>query len=109
MGRVLRQGKRVRYAFIQAENAFASVAWMCERLGVSTSGFYAWRKRSPSRRATRDEQLKVLIKASFHESRKTYGSPRVVEDLRDLHGEKIGRNRAMRLMLEEGLHARPRK
>jgi putative transposase len=108
MGRVLRQGKRVRYAFIQAENAFASVAWMCERLGVSTSGFYAWRKRAPSKRAQKDEQLKVRIKASFDESRKTYGSPRVLEDLRE-DGEKVGRNRVIRLMQEEGLRARVRK
>jgi putative transposase len=108
MGRVLRQGKRVRYAFIQAENAFASVAWMCKRLDVSASGFYAWRKRAPSKRAQKDEQLKVRIKASFDESRKTYGSPRVLEDLRE-DGEKVGRNRVIRLMQEEGLRARVRK
>jgi transposase InsO family protein len=103
----------VRYAFIEAEKATAgtefSVEWMCERLGVSSSGFYAWRKRPPSTRTKKDEQLKVLIKESFDLSRKTYGSPRVHEDLRDDHGEKIGRNRVIRLMQEEGLRARPRK
>lgn len=108
MGRLLRQGKRVRYAFIEAEKAFASIAWMCKRLGVSTSGFYAWRKRAPSTRAKKDEQLKVAIKASFDESRKTYGSPRVLEDLRE-QGEKVGRNRVIRLMQSEGLRARARK
>jgi putative transposase len=109
MGRLLRQGKRVRYAFIEAEKAFASIEWMCDRLGVSASGFYAWRKRVPSMRVKKDEQLKVLIKASFDESRKTYGSPRIHEDLRDDHGEKVGRNRVIRLMQQEGLRARPRK
>ena len=99
----------MRYAFIEAEKAFASIEWMCKRLGVSSSGFYAWRKRQPSTRAKKDEQLKVLIKASFDESRKTYGSPRIHEDLRDDHGEKVGRNRVIRLMQEEGLHARARK
>jgi transposase InsO family protein len=99
----------VRYAFIEAEKAFASIEWMCDRLGVSSSGFYAWRKRAPSTRAKKDEQLKVLIKASFDESRKTYGSPRIHEDLRDDHGEKVGRNRVIRLMQEEGLRARARK
>lgn len=98
----------MRYAFIEAEKAFASIAWMCERLGVSTSGFYAWRKRGPSTRAQKDEQLKVAIKASFVESRKTYGSPRVLEDLRE-QGEKVGRNRVIRLMQTEGLRARARK
>jgi hypothetical protein len=38
------------------------------------------RARPPSTRAKKDEQLEVLIKASFDESRKTYGSPRVLED-----------------------------
>ncbi len=81
---------------------------MCERLGVSASGYYAWCKRLPSTRAKKDEQLKVRIKASFDESRKTYGSPRVLEDLRE-DGEKIGRNRVIRLMQAEGLRARVRK
>lgn len=98
----------MRYAFIEAEKAFASAEWMCERLGVSPSGFYAWRKRLPSTRAKKDEQLRVAIKASFDESRKTYGSPRVLEDLRE-HGEKVGRNRVIRLMQEDGLVARARK
>jgi len=98
----------VRYAFIEAEKANEDVAWMCERLGVSASGFYAWRKRAPSTRAKKDEQLKVRIKASFEASRKTYGSPRVLEDLRE-DGERLGRNRVIRLMQEEGLQARVRK
>jgi putative transposase len=108
MGGLLRQGKRVRYAFIEAEKAFASVSWMCRRFGVSSSGFYAWRKRAPSKRATKDGQLTVLIQASFDESRKTYGSPRVLEDLRE-GGERVGRNRVIRLMQQAGLQARPRK
>jgi putative transposase len=108
MGGLLRQGERVRYAFIEAEKAFASVAWMCRRLGVSASGYYAWRKRPMSTRATKDEQLKMLIKTSFEESRRTYGSPRVLEDLRE-SGEKVGRNRVIRLMQAEGLKARARR
>ncbi len=98
----------MRYAFIEAEKAFASIKWMCDRLSVSTSGFYAWRTRTPSTRVKKDEQLKIAIQASFDESRKTYGSPRILEDLRE-DGEKIGRNRVIRLMQSEGLEARVRK
>lgn len=98
----------MRFAFIQTENAFGSVTWMCDRLGVSTSGYYAWCKRAPSKRAIKDAALKVCIRASFDESRKTYGSPRVLEDLRE-HGEHVGRNRVIRLMQAVGLRARARK
>lgn len=99
----------MKYALIQAENAsFPSIAWMCRRLGVSTSGYYAWRDRAPSTREAKDERLKVLIEASFEESGKTYGSPRVLEDLLE-EGERVGRNRVIRLMQAKGLRARPRK
>src|SRR5687767_5156155 len=108
MGRLLRQGKRVRYAFIESEKAFASIEWMCERLGVSPSGFYAWRKREPSTRAKKDIELRVLIRASFEQSRRTYGSPRIHEDLLE-EGERVGRNRVIRIMQEEGIKARVRK
>lgn len=98
----------MRYAFIEAEKAFASVAWMCKRLGVSSSGFYAWRTRKPSTRSTQDERLKVLVRTSFEASRQRYGSPRVLADLRE-RGEHVGRNRIIRLMQLDGLRARARK
>ena len=50
----------------------------------------------------------MLIRTSFEESRRTYGSPRVLVDLAEL-GKNVGRNRVIRIMQEEGLHARPRK
>lgn len=98
----------MRYAFIESEKAFASIEWMCERLGVSPSGFYAWRKREPSTRAKKDIELRVLIRASFEQSRRTYGSPRIHEDLLE-EGERVGRNRVIRIMQEEGIKARVRK
>jgi putative transposase len=72
----------VKFAFVAAEKARGEfkVTELCSALRVSTSGFCAWCKREPSTRSKKDEQLKVLIKASFDESRKTYGSPRIHED-----------------------------
>jgi len=102
---VLREGECARFAFIQTEKAWP-VATMCRALQVSTAGFYAWRRRAPSARAKKDERLKILIHASFAESRKTYGSPRVLVDLADEH---VGRNRIIRLMQAEGLEARVRR
>jgi putative transposase len=98
----------VKFAFVAAEKATYGVALMCRALRLSASGYYAWCKREPSPRSTKDTQLKVLIAASFDASRKTYGSPRVLEDLREV-GEHVGRNRVIRLMQAQGLRARVRK
>jgi putative transposase len=73
------------------------VATLCRVLGLSISGFYAWLKRPPSRRAQRDATLTGLIRASHTRSDGTYGAPRIWEDLRDA-GEHVGRKRVARLM-----------
>jgi putative transposase len=96
----------MRFAFIQAEKASWPVTTMCSALQVSPSGFYAWQERPPSEHAKDDERLKVLIGASFDESRKTYGSPRVHKDLATEH---VGRNRVIRLMQAGGLVARVKR
>ena len=98
----------MKFAFIEAEKAFFSVRAMCRVLRVSPSGFYAWRDRPPSARARRDQQLRVLVRASHAGSRRRYGSPRVHEDLRE-QGESVSRKRVVRLMQLEGLRARARK
>src|SRR5262249_51872182 len=83
-------------------------ARLCAALGVSRSGFYAWRLRPESAHAQQDRRLRVLVRASFEESRKRYGSPRIHEDLieQQVH---VSRKRVVRLMQEEGLVARARK
>jgi putative transposase len=96
----------MRYAFILAERACWPIAVMCAVLKVSTSGFYAWLRHAPSAHAKKDERLKVLVGASFAKSRKTYGSPRVHMDLAD---ERVGRNRIIRIMQDEGHVARVRR
>jgi transposase InsO family protein len=75
---------------------------MCKQLGVSRSGYYAWQKRGPSRRRQRDAELVVHIKESHTESRGTYGSPRVLDDLKE-KGFQVGRKRVARLMREAGI------
>ena len=82
---------------------------MCAVLGVSTAGYYAWCRRPPSRHARRDQQLRVLVHASFTASKGRYGSPRIHRDLRDDHQQRVSRKRVIRLMQVEGLKARVRK
>jgi putative transposase len=53
------------------------VEFMCERLGVSKSGYYDWRSRPDSATAQRREELKLLIQKAFETSDSTYGYRRV--------------------------------
>ena len=75
---------------------------MCRVLGVSTSGYYAWRGRKPSLRRRRDEELTGSIREFHTGSRGTYGSPRILRDLR-AQGIRVGRKRVARLMRVAGL------
>ncbi len=81
-----------------------SVTEMCKVMWVSVSGYYAWRKRPESRRKCEDRELGNNIIELFHTSKKRYGSVRIHESLKK-QGKFIGRNRVIRLMRENGLHA----
>ena len=84
------------------------VALMCRVLGVSRAGYYARRHRGVSARTRTDTTLKVAIAASHRASDRTYGSPRILEDLREA-GHRISRKRVARLMREVGIAGTPRR
>ena len=98
----------MKFAFILARVVAFPIALMCRVLGVSVSGFYAWRKRPEPERAKVDSRLAVEVAASHKRSRGRYGSPRVHADLR-ARGVRVGRKRVERLMREQGLQARRRR
>jgi putative transposase len=98
----------VKFGFVVKHRGTWPVDVVCEALGVSRSGFYAWRTRPMSARARCDEQILLTIRASFLLSDRTYGARRMVDDVRDA-GHVCGRQRVGRLMREEGLRARPRR
>ena len=75
---------------------------MCELLGVSSSGYYAWIKRRPSQRAETDVMLIAEIRVAHEASRGTYGAPRIHAELA-AKGLRVGRKRIARLMLQAGL------
>jgi transposase InsO family protein len=81
---------------------------MCELLGVSRGGYYAWAGRAESARAADDRTLAAEIRAAYEASRGRYGSPRVHAELR-ARGRRIGRKRVARLMRGMGLAARRRR
>jgi len=98
----------VKYACIETHQGEFALTLMCRVLGVSCSGFYAWRKRPLSERARTDERLLVHIRTSHQRSRGRYGSPRVHEDLKE-QGERTSEKRVARLMRDDGLRGKQRR
>lgn len=76
---------------------------MCRVLGVSASGYYAWRSRPPCQRRQQDERLRALIAEIHCFSRGTYGAPRVRAELRFTYGIRCSEKRVARLMSSLGL------
>src|ERR1700716_1508225 len=75
---------------------------MCRVLGISSSGYYAWAKRSPSRRARTNATLTKTVRTIHAVSRGTYGAPRVHAELA-AEGSHISKNRVARLMRDAGI------
>ena len=81
------------------------MAFLCWRYKVSRSGFYAGEARERSRRSRDDEELGAEIVRIHRDSRGTYGSPRVHEQLKR-QGIRCSNKRVARLMREQGLRGR---
>ena len=58
----------MKCGFIVKHRGSWPTAWLCEALGVSRGGFYAWLTRPRSQRARRDEVLGAKIRTSFLQS-----------------------------------------
>lgn len=80
------------------------VRLQCRVLGVSASGFYAWRNRKPGKRAVANQNLLHDIRRIHWDNHKLYGSPRIHAELRK-EGQKIGRSRIEKLMRQNNLAA----
>ncbi len=85
-----------------------SVRRMCDLLGVSPSGYYAWSRRGRSRRAQTDETLLAQIRVIHQRSRGTYGAPRIHFELAS-QDIRVSRKRVARLMREAGLQGVSRR
>ena len=81
---------------------------MCRVLQVSRSGYYAWRNRTPSKRARKDAMLTEEIQEIHDRSRGTYGAPRVHAALQ-AGGIRVGKKRVARLMKAAGLQGVSRR
>jgi putative transposase len=80
----------------------------CRALSVSTSWFYKWKDRKPTARQLRRRKLDAAVKASFEDSERTYGSPRVREDLVE-DGWAVSKKTIEQSMAAQGLCGRPKR
>ena len=100
----------MRYHFVQGLQGQFPVDALCRAMKISTSGFWNWKRREPSRRAQENEVLTGHIKDFFERSDGTYGSYRLWQDcLESKPLQKLGicpgRHRVARLMRQAGLKA----
>ena len=87
----------MRFEFIKDHLDAFAVTRLCRVLDVSPSGYYAWCKRPASQREMANQKLMDKIRAVHTESRETYGSPRVYQELKE-QGVACSENRVARLM-----------
>lgn len=71
----------------------------CQALGVSRSGYYAWRNR-----VVKVDELSAPVTQVFWQHSRRYGSRRIVAELQ-AQDYAIGRRRVRRLMKEQQLQA----
>ena len=82
-----------------------AIGTLCVVLKVSRSGFYRWKARRATARQRQDVELAKQIASAHQRSRKNYGTPRIVRELRE-NGTPISKRRCSRLMKAQGLRGR---
>lgn len=97
----------MKFGFVAKHRGAWPVLMLCEALGVSRSGFYAWLTRPRSQRSLDDEAMGRQARLSFIDSDRTYGARRVWRDVMEA-GYSCGLHRVERLMRGQGLRARPK-
>lgn len=91
-----------RFAFIHSQRSTWPIRTLCRALGVSASGYYAWRGRPESEHSQEDRRLMEQIRRIFAAGMGAFGSPRVHAELQ-AQGVSVSRKRVARLMQEAQL------
>ncbi|MGB8386034.1 MAG: IS3 family transposase, partial [Dermatophilaceae bacterium] len=106
-GDLVREREAVKFAAMAdwADSDSYPVAFMCRELGVSRSGYYAWRSRPPSRRALDDATVIAVMEKIFAEARGNPGVRRLRAGLAAV-GYRLSGKRVWRLMKAAGLRGR---
>ena len=95
----------MKYPFIRDQRTQFPIVKLCSVLQVSPSGYYDWRKRTPSTREQENQRLLLELRLLEVATRHRYGSPRMHRELRD-RGWWVNRKRVEKLMKTHGIRAR---
>jgi putative transposase len=98
----------MKYPRIEEHRGSYPTRWMCSALAVSERGYRAWRSRGDPKRRQEDRRLLIDIRSSFEKSERTYGSPRILKDLREW-GQRTSEKRIARIMRENSIVAVQRR
>src|ERR1700724_4345828 len=98
----------MKLRLIEDQRDTFKVRAMCDVLGVSPAGYYAWRSRPESHRKAVNRALLAEIRRGHAAHRGRYGAPRVHATLR-AEGHTASRSRVARLMRHHGIRARMRR
>jgi len=101
----LREGKKVKYAFIESLVGEFAITKMCKWLTLHRSGFYKWRNRTISPREQKKESVRTAVVDVYYHFKKRYGAPRIAEELNET-GVPCSVNHVAQLLQSEGLRAR---
>ena len=92
----------MKYAWIENHRDEYTVSRLCRVLLVSRSGYCQWRVRAPSTRALANKTLDAKVALIHHESRKSYGRPRITQQLRQ-QGESVSAERVRQCLYRQRL------
>ena len=98
----------MRFHFIHAEKANHSVVALCRNMAVTRQGYYAWLSRAPSKQRQSNVKLAADVARIHEASRGTYGSPRILRQLRRA-GMHVGKRRVERTMQLLGIQGKRRR
>ena len=94
----------MKYAWIEDQSDHYAVSRICRVLGVSRTGYLQWRRRSPSARQRRNDELGAQLRMIHAETGHSYGRPRLWKALAE-RGQRVGQERVRRLMALHGLRS----
>jgi len=101
----------VRFEWIHSRRDDYPLSVMCDALGVTRAGYYAWAKRRespPGPREARRQELASGIRSAHERSRCTYGSPRVYHQLK-AEGVSVCENTVAKVMREQGIRSKVKR